>query len=360
MTVRVDLYVEDIADRLADFDVIRLFRDVSPTGSFGTLVTTIALVADQEAYSYEDASGGAMSWYRYDFKNTDTLAESSSSAPFRTGGTTLASARIAAAVRAGAGFQSTCTANGDTSYLVDDALRDQGADTSFLAGAWVRRPNATSADLLRRFGEDPFTVASGRLAPVRAWSVAPAVNEAYEVYSVLPPTQQPGSPFGWDQAVREGLLRIWFVDNIVVGEGGNGIYEFDVGAYPAVRDRYLRDVKIRNTDSAGRISEFSMRKNGRRAFLREDGPGRTLVLSGAPALGRQVVAVVNRQADPVYQDDDYIPIREDLVSIAAVVAAYRHLNRVTPTKGRYAAELAGALAEFDTLYEPPSDVVIEG
>lgn len=361
MTVRVDVYVEDIADRLTDFTVIRLYRDTSPTGSFGTLVTTITLVAAQEAYSYEDASGDALSWYRYDFKNTSTLAQSDPSAPFRAGGTTLASARLSAAARAGAAFRSACTAVGNVAYLVDDGLRDQGTDTAFLAGTWIRRPNAAdSDDLVHRCGDSPFTVASARLAPVRAWANAPALNEVYEVFGVLPPSQQPGAPYSWDQAVREGLLRLWYVDQIIVGEGTGGVYEFDLGAYPAVRSRYLRDVLVRTTDSSGRISDVSMMKNGRRAVIREDGPSRTLVLSGKPATGQQVIAEVNRRADAVYQDDDFIPIDEEIVAAAAVVAAYSHLNRATPTKGRYTAELDGAMKELDRLYEPPSDVVIEG
>lgn len=360
MSVRVDLYVEDIADRLEDFAVLRLFRDAVPTGAFGTQVATIPLVAGQTSYLFTDDAGDALTWYRYDFQNPDTLEQSDPSAPFRAGGTTLASARFSAAGRADASFRSACTAAGTTTSLTDAGLRDQGVDRDFLSGAWVRRPQASHDDRVRRLGESPFNPATGALTVQRAWSVAPTDGEAYEVYTVLPPVPQPGAPYAWDRAVREGLLNIWFIDQVLVATADGANREFDLGPFPHVRKATTRRVLTRRVDSEGRSLEADAGKNGRGWAIREDGPKRTLVLSRIPASGLQVIVEVNRRADPVYLDDDFIPVDEELVGAAAVVAAYRHLSRVTPTKAQYAAELAGALSEFEALYERPTDVVIEG
>ncbi|MCK9496888.1 MAG: hypothetical protein M0R75_15540 [Dehalococcoidia bacterium] len=360
MSANVQVYVEDIDDRIADdFDSIKLWRDTSPNGTFSTLVTTILLVADQTAYTYEDTSGDSLSWYRYAFLDSSTLAESDPSVPFRVGGTSLASARIAAAIRAGAGFASTCTSAGTTSTLIDAVLRDQGVDTNFLAGAWLMRTGAADADKVRRTSATPFTVASGTLAPVRDWSDAPDSAEAYQVYTLLPPIQQAGFAYSWDQAVRDGLHTIWFIDQQVVAEADGTDNEFDVSAFPWVAEAYLRRVLIRTTDSDGHVGEVDASRGGRYWSLRTNGQTRTLVLPWRPGDDTQVICEVNRRPDPVYQDADFIPLDEDLVAAAAVLAAFRYLNRIPGTRGQYVAEVAGALGEFQMLYAPPSDVVRE-
>ncbi|MCR4339414.1 MAG: hypothetical protein NUW01_05950 [Gemmatimonadaceae bacterium] len=134
--------------------------------------------------------------------------------------TTLAVLRLEAARLASMAFDGSCSALGTTSTLIDAALRDVGVDTAFLQAAWMYRPDAAAAgDMTRAVQDAGFTVASGTLAPVRAWTNAPASAEAYQIYSIIPPVDVPGIPVSWDRAITAGLARCYFTDEIVIGRG---------------------------------------------------------------------------------------------------------------------------------------------
>jgi hypothetical protein len=63
--IRLDVTVEDIATVLAKgYTLIRVYSDSSETGEFTTLEGTVALVADQDAYSFVDTDGTAALWYK--------------------------------------------------------------------------------------------------------------------------------------------------------------------------------------------------------------------------------------------------------------------------------------------------------
>lgn len=127
---------------------------------------------------------------------------------------------LEAAKKAGLAFSGTCSAQGTTSTLIDAVLRDFGTTTRYAEGSWVKRPNAVlAADVIRRINEDGFTVASGTLAPLRAWTNLPINAEAYEVYAVIPPAAQAGAPYDWVQAVNEGLGKMYYLDRLVLGHG---------------------------------------------------------------------------------------------------------------------------------------------
>src|SRR5690606_37872786 len=97
----------------------------------------------------------------------DGSTSTAKSPPYRSEAIPLVTLRVMVAARMGAGFHSTCTANGTVSALIDASLRDDGEDASYLEGAWIYRPSAADADKLRRTANSPFTPASGALRPVR-------------------------------------------------------------------------------------------------------------------------------------------------------------------------------------------------
>src|SRR5690606_29785063 len=113
-TVTLQVYIEDIDDVLADgFTTLRLYRDTTPDGAFSTLVTTETLVEGQEYYSLTDTAGSVSHWYRHDFYDGST--STAKSPPYRSEAIPLVTLRVMVAARMGAGFHSTCTANGTVS-----------------------------------------------------------------------------------------------------------------------------------------------------------------------------------------------------------------------------------------------------
>ncbi len=63
--IRLFILVEDVtAVMAAGFTTIRVYTDVSSTGTFVTLDGTTALVAGQESYEYTDTNGTDALWYK--------------------------------------------------------------------------------------------------------------------------------------------------------------------------------------------------------------------------------------------------------------------------------------------------------
>jgi len=135
---------------------------------------------------------------------------------------TLADVIFEAARRSAAAFESTCTANGDTSNLVDAVLTDNGQDPTFLQGAWIYRPDATNvSDRQRRISDDGFNPNTGDVNVRRPWAVAPVSGERYQVYSLLPPHEEPGATIeSWTRLVNRGLRQMFFLAEWPVGRGG--------------------------------------------------------------------------------------------------------------------------------------------
>lgn len=132
----------------------------------------------------------------------------------------LAALRLEAAREAGLAFSGTCSAQGTTATLIDAVLRDAGVDTKYLEHAWLYRPAAADAtDRQRSTGADSFTVASGTIAPIRAWTNYPANAEAYQVFALAPPAEQAGVPISWTRAVSNALKRLYYLDELVIGRG---------------------------------------------------------------------------------------------------------------------------------------------
>ena len=132
----------------------------------------------------------------------------------------LAALRLEAAREAGLAFSGTCSALGTTSALIDAVLRDSGVDTKYLEHGWMYRAAAAAAgDRQRSIATDGFTVASGALAPTRNWTNAPANAEAYQVFALVPPAEQAGTPISWTRAVNAALKRIFYIDELVIGRG---------------------------------------------------------------------------------------------------------------------------------------------
>lgn len=139
---------------------------------------------------------------------------------------TLLQSILESAQRCGAAFASTCSDNGTTTSLIDATLLDQAADATAFNGGWIYRPDAVlTADKTRRIADEGFNPQSGALVPNRAWTNPPTIGETYHVYAMVPPKPQAGLPTDWTTLVNRGLNNMWFIDELTVGHGVDGLLE---------------------------------------------------------------------------------------------------------------------------------------
>lgn len=353
MTNTVPFYIEDIATQIATYNQAKLYRDTTPDGAFSTLVSTVTLVSGTEAYSVTDSGGSASSWYRYKLYNSSTLAESSFSEAWQVEGVTLTALRVEAAYEAGLGWASTCTDTGTANLLTDDALLDQGAGADFGEGAWIYRPDAADAgDRTRRIADSSgFNTSTGGFVPTRAWTNAPADAEAYHVFMLVPPRDQPGAAYSWDRAIRDGLAMVKHVDQLNLGEGtATGVRRFSLGTHLGyVRNADILRVWARTTDSNNIPTDVDYDTQQRYWEVRENGPGEISVeLFPAPGTDETVIVDVNRGYAMLYDDDDVTLCPRELAVAASVVALWDHMNRVT--SGRYADRRAATAEKYNRVY----------
>ena len=247
-------------------------------------------------------------------------------------------------------------------------LRDQGLSETFLGASWVDRyPEVAfdSADRIRRLAVDGFTAATGGLVPLRAWAVAPQADEPYSVYGLLPPIQQAGTTYSWDDAIRDGLLACWYNDEVVVMDPAtvddDRTNQITLNQVPWLREDMIRAVYAQKIDDDGRVWRQNLTKRGSFWSIRDLGFGeRVLILSSYPLVGYSVVVSCFRQPDLPYKDTDLIPIDTDVAKFATVMSAFDYLNRVPATKGQYVGEYAGALRKWQRFYKPfrPKDAMV--
>lgn len=361
MSATVSIYVEDITTQLLTYESIKLYSSTAATGTFTNLVATETLVAGTEEYSITDSSGDANTYYRYTFYHSTGPVESTQSEVFRPLGATLLTIMSEAARQANAGFTSTCTSTaGDSSTLVDTALRDQGVDTKFLEGIWIYRPDAAaSGDMIRRVSDSGFTVASGIMTMVRDYTNPAAASEVYHGYSYYPPHDQAGIGYSWQRAVSDALQATWYVDYLNLGEGTTaGKKRFSLSGHIGwVRREDVRRVLLRTTDSNDIITDVDAGRNGMYWTTIEDGPGSLSVeLYPPPGTSETVIVEVARQFAPLYNDTDISECPLDLAVKSTLWKMFEHLNSVQPDK--YNTEEARWARERDQIYSPPLPTVI--
>jgi hypothetical protein len=77
------IFVQDIAEVIANYNQIRIYRDTSEAGAFSTVDGNVTLVAGTTKYVYNDTDGLPTHWYKLSYFHTGTSAESSKSGPYR-------------------------------------------------------------------------------------------------------------------------------------------------------------------------------------------------------------------------------------------------------------------------------------
>lgn len=83
--IEVVVVVEDIADVMQDYDQIKVYRSTSGEGGpyeeITCQLTRPRLNAASSRYTYEDAAGSKIYWYRFSYFNSETSVESAQSDP---------------------------------------------------------------------------------------------------------------------------------------------------------------------------------------------------------------------------------------------------------------------------------------
>lgn len=351
MTVALSYYLEDNNERMAaGWTHLRVYRDTAPDGAFGSQADTQqALVADTILYEFEDATGSSAHWYRAALWNNDLAELSTLSDPFRPDVTSLLDVMLAGAELAGAAFAGTCSALGTETSLVDELLRDHGAAEDYQSNAWVYRPAAVDGDLLRRLTAAPFTESAGSLTPVRDWANAPAEDEAYQLYLLMPPFKYAGVSYSWADAARDGLQACQFEDRVDVGTGTATREDaFDLGAFLGwLRRGDLKSVWLEryDTDTGQLLARLNASKQGRYWRTQPNGRGSlTLIVRPAPTTQQHVIVEANRRDAELYAADDITSCPMRLAARATAWKAFEHLDR--EHMGKYQGEVARAKADF--------------
>jgi hypothetical protein len=129
--IKVKWTVEELDNVLTLYDVQKVYRATSETGTYSEITTAgtrVSLVADQPQYYYDDTAGDVTSWYKISYYNSTTTDES---------------------------LQSTAIpATGGGRYVTVQNMRDEGVTVA----------QASDAKLLRLIGlaESYFENATGR------------------------------------------------------------------------------------------------------------------------------------------------------------------------------------------------------
>lgn len=354
--------MEDVATQLASYTSINVYRGSSSnpdTATFLTLVTTITLVSGTLSYSFTDTSGTVSTLWRCSYYNTSTVAESGLG-PVIKAGATLASFRPDCARAARAGSSSTCTAAGTVTTLIDASLGMSGVDSYYHEGDWLYRSAAAAGDRLRRVGEAGFGATTGTLTIplVYPWTTPPALAEGYDLYSLLPPIEVGGESYSWNDAIRDGLRDLWYLDQINLGAGGTiGQTRYSLQQFGDVVTREsVRAVFFRRTDSNGVIRDYLMGTNGTYWTVQEnDTDGLTLILSDSPSTTETLIVNIKRRFALPYIDTDVMTGPLSLATAATCRQVFWKLEG--PGGSRYNEWNTRYLQEYRT-YGAPAAVLV--
>lgn len=86
--IRLEIKVENVDDIRLHYNVVRIYRATSETGTY-SVIDTVTLLAAIEEYTYLDATGTSTNWYKLSYYNTSSAQESTLSDAFRGGATQI-------------------------------------------------------------------------------------------------------------------------------------------------------------------------------------------------------------------------------------------------------------------------------
>jgi hypothetical protein len=236
MSVTLYFTVEDIDTQLLTYTKIRPYRSSGGFDGSFTVMTNEDLVAGQFNYSTVDATGDINKWYKYSLYNPTGPVESDLSAPFRPAGTTLLRIRQAALSKYGAGMVLT---SGDSLTLSELVTEDYRFASSIRSaghgkGSWLMPTSGDQAGLARMVVDSDPSAGSFDVDP--GWPDIVANGEEVEWHWLARPDQ-------WDDAVRRGLLRYFYLDRIPIN--GTTSQEYALSIFPWLHNKdYVKGLEV--------------------------------------------------------------------------------------------------------------------
>lgn len=236
MSVTVNITVEDIATQILTYDQYRVYRANSLTGAYA-VVATEDLDADEFHYAYVDSAGDINKWYKYTLYNAVGPVESDLSAPFRPGNTSLLRIRQKALSTYAAGAVFSAVEGAVTEVLTDDYRYKHGnLGSGHGKGSWLHPVSGNQSGLTRQVTNSDPSAGSFTISP--DWPAGLGNGDEVEWHWLARPDQ-------WDEAIRAGLNRYWYIDTIPI-RGVESEDEYDLSGLPWLRNkRNVKNVKVR-------------------------------------------------------------------------------------------------------------------
>ena len=322
MPATLSFTVEDIADKIAEYAIIRVYRSNTLGGTYSS-IGTIPLVAGTFYYSYADTGGDLNKWYKYSF---DTPTESELSPPFRVEGVTRLRGRQEALSKYGAGIVLVNTGTAaDKITTVDYRVKTSLFRTDRGKGTWLLVATGAQAGVPRIVASADPT--AGTMTVLPAWAGALADGDEVEWHWLADPTV-------WDGAFNRGMARYFYVDRVPL-KGVANQEEYDLSSIPWLIDQdQISDVTWYPT--SGKDVEESFASSGRWWKPRTDRDKIILTINPAIESGKTLYLYTSRPMPPLYTDAAVAPAvcAEELVAALAYDEVLAYLGR----PGRGSAE----------------------
>ncbi len=315
MSTTLRFTVEDIADRIASYAIIRVYRSATLGGTYVS-IGTVTLVAGTFYYSYEDSGGDLNKWYKYSF---DTPTESELSPPFRVDGVTRLRARQEALSKYKAGIVMVADGGGTTIVLTEDYRvktdlfrNDRGK------GTWLLPTIGGNAGVPRIIKST--TPSTGQFVVLPSWPDVIALGDEVEWHWLADPT-------AWNDALNRGMARYYYADRMPL-KGVANQEEYDLSSIPWIIDKdQIADVTWYPT--SGKDVEESYASSGRWWKPRMDREKVILVIYPPVASTVTLYLHAARPMPALYTDAAVAPsvCAEELVAALAYDEVLSYLSR---------------------------------
>jgi hypothetical protein len=284
---------------------------------------------------------------------------------------TLKQVRQACAREIGPFAEVVTTQTSDAATAVySTALNHSGYPVSAFDGSWIYVTASTLADVVGRQGQvikDGYLNTNGRLSLSTSLNGLTPSGSTFELHGRVPPIAQYGSK-GWRELANEALRDLWLADHRIAVATQDGIYSYDLSAYPWL----IRPDRLEAVLDPPPLPNRPPRETWRTWMLRRDGASLVLDLNAPyPANTTFYLKIARRPADTLINgadsttglvsDADTTPLELDDVVTVTLLHAYRWLAARAPEqRAAYWRQMAAEqeararrIAQYET-HEPPA------
>src|SRR5688500_13331469 len=303
MATTIHIQVEDVEEKLLEYDRFEIERGSSPTGPW-TAIDSVLLQAGVYFYTYTDLNGQSSHYYRYRFTDAGSNPTEYSN-PFKQVGVTRQDIRqtVLKNYKSGIVFPAvwgTSSTIQSTDYRVKSS---DGWRTGRGAGTWIY----------------PITGANAFM-PNRLSAESNPVTGMLELATPYPDTVDEGDLIEWhwladpevlNDAINEGLKRYWFIDSIPIN-GISNANEYDLYNIAPWVINYKQIHGLWHYPSATLVGDrtgipLPWGSNGSWWNIRQDAHSIKIVISPTITEAKTLWLDVARQMPELHTDDSVLP-----------------------------------------------------